>query len=360
VVLATLAIFHTLRVGADLFMPIALALLGCFTLNPILRRLARRGVPPLLGASVVVAILVATAVASVATLSQPTLDWMERAPGILREVGREIRLVQEPMADVVAATKEVEDAALGDEDRVVVEEPGLLDGALELTQSLALQGILAVALLFFLLAAGEQLERVCTLALSRARGDADARDLFVRIETDVSRYLLTITCINFCLGAVVALAMWLMSMPSPILWGVMAGVANFVPFLGPSLMAVVLSVVSLITFDAFLPALGVTAVFVFLTGVEGLLITPALLGRRLLLSPVAIFVSVLTGSWLWGLPGAIVAVPLLAAFRIGCAVIAPSGWLDQLMGGGTSSSEPARDRPGLGAASEPDPSEQRA
>ena len=316
--IALLAVFHTLRIGADAFMPIVLALLGRFALSPVMRRLNRVGIGAPLGAALLVAGLAGSALATGSVLSAPAAKWIERAPATLRQIERRIRFIQASVTRVLEATRDVAEAAEMDAeaDRVVVEGPSLLSAVIDRTRSFAVILLVSTTLLFFLLAAGDGLADTLARAARPGANRRRTYELFERIERDISRHLLTITLVNVALGVAVTGAMWILDMPSPMLWGVVAGMLNYVPYVGALTTAVVIGAASLFTFDAPMQTVLVVSVFLTLTSLEGFLITPALLGRRLAVSASAVLISVLLWSWLWGGVGALIAVPLLTTFRI--------------------------------------------
>ncbi len=342
-VIALVALLHTLHYAVDLLMPIVLALLGRFTLSPVVRRLGRAGLPAPLGAALIVGGLAGLVFVSASALSGPAATWLERAPANLRQIEEKVRFIQRPVQEVVEATEEVADAASGGGDGpkpLVVEGPSLLSVVMERMQAFVVTFVLTATLLLFMLASGDGFAPRLAAALSGRRRTRGASEVFQHIERSISRHLLTITAINVGLGLVVALAMSLLGMPSPMLWGALAGVLNFVPFLGALVTAAVVAGVALMTFEEPLRALLVTSVFLSLTTLEGLVITPALLGRRLTLGPTSVLVAVLVGSWLWGVVGAIIAVPVLAALRILCEHVEPLGRFGALLGRPSASPPP--------------------
>jgi len=143
------------------------------------------------------------------------------------------------------------------------------------------------------------------------------------MEDDVSFYLLTISLINAGLGIAIGTAMYLLGMPNAVLWGVMAALFNFVPYLGALVGAGVVGLVALLTVEQPLAALLPPLVYLTLTSIEGYLVTPAMLARRLTLNPIAVFLSLILWTWVWGIGGALLAVPLLATFKICCDHIEP-------------------------------------
>ncbi|MGH7358694.1 MAG: AI-2E family transporter, partial [Candidatus Rokuibacteriota bacterium] len=155
-----------------------------------------------------------------------------------------------------------------------------------------------------------------------------ARDM----EEHISKYLVTMTLINVGLGAAVGGAMRLADMPNPVLWGVTAAVLNFVPYLGPVVTLGMIALVSLLTFEGLDRALVAPALYLGLNALEGYLVTPMLLGRRLLLNPVVIFMGIIFWGWLWGIPGALLAVPIMATFKIFCDHIGPLSPIGEFLG----------------------------
>lgn len=136
------------------------------------------------------------------------------------------------------------------------------------------------------------------------------------IRVEVGRYYRTLALINLGLGVATAIATWLLGMPNPILWGAMAGVLNFIPYLGSATTLVVLTVVALVTFDAGTPVLMVSGTYLVLAAVEGQIIQPVLVGRRLDLNPIVVFLALWVGGWMWGIPGVVFALPVLVATKV--------------------------------------------
>jgi predicted PurR-regulated permease PerM len=145
-----------------------------------------------------------------------------------------------------------------------------------------------------------------------------AIDIAQQVEAEVSTYLLTVTMINICLGCLVTLLMFLLGVQNPLLWGVMTAVFNFIPYFGDIASISILTIVGLLTFDELWRSLLVPGVFYVLTAAEGYLITPLIVGKRMNLNPVVIVLSVLFWGWMWGIPGALLAVPILVVLKTLC------------------------------------------
>ncbi len=320
--LLVLALFYTLYFARPVLLPLVLALLLNFLLAPAVRGLKRLRVPEPVGAGLVILGFVGAVAAGGYQLSAPAAEWVERAPESLRRIEYKLRDLRRPMEQVSRATQEVRDLARigeeGNERTVAVARPTLTDTLLSQTQEFLAGAVVLIALLYFLLASGDLFLRKLVRVIPRLQDKKRAVEIARQTERDISTYLYTITLINAILGGVVAFAMHWLAMPNPILWGVLAGLLNFVPYLGAMATTAVLAMVALLTFDELPRALLVPGVFVLLNLLEAYLLTPALLGRRLTLNTVVVFVGIIFWGWLWGIPGAILAVPILAATKILC------------------------------------------
>jgi predicted PurR-regulated permease PerM len=327
-------VFYTLYFAKSFFIPVAIALLFNLLLSPVVRRLARLHVPEGLGAALVLLGALAVLAFSAVGLARPAAEWLERAPLSLWQVQYKLGALMESVEEMRRATEELEQlakvgqeqaaAAEGeDQTTVVLEGPGLARSVLAGTTSFATSAFITIILLYFLLASGDLFLAKIVRVLPRLTDKKRAVEIARQAERDISRYLTTVTAVNACLGVVTAAAMYLLGMPNPVLWGVVAGVLNFVPYLGALVTIGVLGLVAVLTFDDPWRMLLPPATFFVLTALEGQVVSPILHGRRLALNPVVIFVGLLLWGWLWGIPGILLAVPLLATLKIFCDNIEP-------------------------------------
>ncbi len=312
--------FYTAYFARTLLLPIVLAILASLILRPFVAAIRRVGIPPVLGAALVMGALIGSGAYGVVTLAEPAAKWLERAPSSARLIQQKLRFVREPIERMSDATKEVEEAArIDNEDRersVVVRPPPLSDAILSHAQGLVAGALMSLILLFFLLATPDRL-LTKVIAMAPRLGDKKLVVAAVReVEVEISRYLLTVSAINVGLGVAVGAAMLALGLPNAPLWGVLAAIANFVPYAGAASMTLVIGAVGVVSFDQPVEMLTPAAVFLALTSIEAYMVTPAVLGRRLTLSRVAVFLSIVAWSWLWGIPGALIAVPVLAATKI--------------------------------------------
>lgn len=306
--------------ASGFFLPLVLALLFGLVLRPVVRRLDRNGVPPGVSAVALVLVLAVAATAIVHQLSGPVAEWVEDAPRIGAELRLKLHELRQSVAVVQQVSEEIRQAADGGGDpriqQVVVQDPGLLSRVATGLPDLVARIALCLVLLLFLLASGdlflEKLVRILPTMRDKVQALRIARD----VEAEISHYLLTVTLINAGLGLGVGAALALAGMPNPLLWGVMAALLNFLPYIGTIIGVGLVAAVALVSFDGLGAALVAPGLYLALTIVEGQLVTPLVLGRRLRLNPVAIVTAVALWAFLWGIAGAIIAVPLLIVTKV--------------------------------------------
>jgi predicted PurR-regulated permease PerM len=330
--LLVLALLYTFYFAKNLLLPIALALLLNLLLAPIVRNMRRYlRIPQALGAAAVLAVLVGSVAGGFYFLSGPTARWWQEMPLAIWQIEYKLQTLKAPVEEVRKAAARVEELASaqgdepGDEEpvEVVVQGPSLTEWLLGGAAAIVAGLVVMVALLFFLLASGDTLLRQAVTLLPRLRDKKRMVEMMREMEDDVSFYLLTISLINAGLGIAIGTAMYLLGMPNAVLWGVMAALFNFVPYLGALVGAGVVGLVALLSFEQPLAMLLPPLVYLTLTSIEGYLVTPAMLARRLTLNPIAVFLSLILWTWVWGIGGALLAVPLLATFKICCDHIEP-------------------------------------
>jgi predicted PurR-regulated permease PerM len=189
----------------------------------------------------------------------------------------------------------------------------------EMTREALVVALEVVVLVYFLLAFGERSLRKIVKIRPHLRSKIHVVRITTEIEQEISNYLFTVALINAGLGTATGIAMYVLGMPNPVLWGVSVAILNFIPYLGSAFMLIVLSVVAILTFDTLPKAMLVPAVFLILATLEGQLVTPIVVGRRMSLNPPVIVVALMVGAWVWGVVGLLIAVPVLAMVKIVCA-----------------------------------------
>jgi predicted PurR-regulated permease PerM len=321
-ILVMVAGVATAYFARDFLLPIALAFLLALTLSPVVRYLQRRNVPAGLSALALVAAILAILAAGIFFLSGPVSHWMEIAPDVGHQLSRKLAALRSPVDAAVEASKQVENltesASSPTVQKVVIQQPGLLSRAADtLVSTLTTTGVMLV-LLFFLLSSGTLFYEKMIAVLPTLTDKKKALRIAYDVEREVSHYLLTITVINIGFGCVVGLGMAVSGMPNPALWGVAAALLNFIPYLGGLTGLTLISIVAILSFDTIGEALVPALIFVACHIVEGQFLTPVVLGRRLELNSVAIFINLALWSWLWGVVGAVIAVPLLVSLKVLC------------------------------------------
>lgn len=319
--LFVLACLYTLRAASDFLMPLVIGVMLYFVLLPVVRWLKRRGLPETGGAAVVVVALMLVVGLGAYGLSWPASAWMARAPDALRHVETKLKPVLRGVEKLTRTAQKVEEitgAATPQVAEVQVKEPGIGAAFLVGMQSFLGNAVLVLTLLFFLLASGDRVLRKIVAASPRLADRQRAVDIAEEMERQISGYLLMTTVINVAFGIVVGLALWAMKMPNPALWGAVAAATNFIPYLGGVLCTAIIGLAALLAFDDVWWAMMVPAVFFLLNILEGYVITPMIMGRRLTLDPALLFVGLLFWWYVWGTPGALLAVPMMAVFKIFC------------------------------------------
>ncbi len=321
-VLAVLALLYTLYFARSFLMPITIALLLDFLLSPAVRALVRLHIPQALSAALVVLTMLALTGLTAYRLAGPVQDWVERAPEALATAQRELRRVLLPLEQVSKTAQQVESAAAAGAGtktpEVVVRGPSLAVRLFGSTQRFLARLLEVVILLYFLLAAGDLFLQKMIKVLPHLPDKLKAVKIARETELSISTYLVTTAFINVVEGAIVAGAMQLIGMPNPVLWGALVAVLEFIPYLGAVTVVVVLFIAALQTFSTVGHALIPPGAFLLVNLVQVNLLSPVLLGHRLALNPVALFVGLAFWFWIWGVAGAFIGVPLMATFKICC------------------------------------------
>jgi predicted PurR-regulated permease PerM len=350
--LFVLASVYTLAIARAFLVPLAIGLMLYFLLRPPVRTLKAVRVPEPLGAALVLCALVAVAGVGFYALSGPAANWAARAPESVKRVESKLRPLAhriqrltrtaEEMGRITAAT--VPPSATPE---VTLKEPSLGTIFMGGMQSFLAGTVVVFAMVYFLLAEGDGLLRKIVRAFPRLKDRKRAVAIAHEMEQQISGYLFFTTLMNVVFGAFITAVMWLLGMPNPMLWGFVAGVTKFIPYLGGLLCAVVLGMASIVAFDDVWWALLVPAVFLAIDTVHGNVLMPLLLGKRFTLDPAVLFVGLFFWWFVWGTAGALLAVPMMSAMRIFCDHVDGLQRFGRLLGGAT---EPEAHVPGSSSA----------
>jgi predicted PurR-regulated permease PerM len=319
--LFVLAILYTIYFARAFLLPIVIAVLLDFLLSPVIRGLKRLRIPEPVGAALVVLTLLGVLGGGVYSLAGPAQTWMARAPQSLERLQTRLRELRQPVEEVTRTAERVEAATevrKGGTPEVVVRGPRLSERLFGSTQLFVASALETLVLLYFLLAVGDLFLQKLIRVLPQFKDKKMAVSIARETEASISTYLFTVTLVNLGLGAVVTLVMLAVGMPNAVLWGALAALAEFIPYLGSATLLGTLALAGLVTFPSIGHALLVPASYLAVNVVQSNFVTPVILGRRLTLNPVAILVGLIFWWWMWGVAGAFIAVPLLATLKIFC------------------------------------------
>lgn len=325
-----LLIPFALQAGAEFFLPLTAAIVIAIALVPLLEWLERHGLPSTIAAFLSVLAFIMLVNAALAIVILPATGWFARLPDTLPRIQNNIA----PLIDFYEALQSFVDRTLqtvasGTEataQAMAAQAPSsVIDYFISSAPAAAVQLFFAILVVFFFLSSWTRLRR----GTIRRRGSFDGAMRTARLIQNVvdatADYLGTITLINVILGVIVALLLWALGMPSPLMWGGIVTLCNYVPYLGPIVAAILLGLGGLMTFDAIGLALAPSLIFIIVHLVEANVITPLILGRRLTINPLLILVSLSFWGWVWGAPGALLAVPLLLIIQ---TILASTGTPD--------------------------------
>jgi predicted PurR-regulated permease PerM len=316
-----LAFFYTLYFTRAFLLPIVLALLLTFLLRPAVRALKRVKIPEVASAALVLILLLGVVGYGTVRVSRPAAEWMYNAPESLRRIELKVSHLRKLFEEASQAAEELKKiATLGTQNAMEVEikRPGFTDAVLTGTQEVLIKSSVMFILLYLLLASGDLFQRKFIRLFSDENKKRQVQAITREVERKISRYLLTVTIVNTLMGISLGIGMYLVGMPNPVLWGVMAGFLVFIPYLGPLIGVSIVTFVALLTFDSIERTLLVPAIYLSLETLQGQILTPMVLGFRLALNPVAIFIWLIFWGWIWGITGALLAVPMLTVFKIFC------------------------------------------
>jgi predicted PurR-regulated permease PerM len=325
--LAVLAVLYTLYFAAAILLPFVFAIVLYLLLSPALRFMNRRlHIPKILAALLLILLLFVVVGGITAAISVPASDWVARAPSALPKLAEKLTFLNQPIQMAEHGYDQISKLMGGSGQQNA--GGGSFPGASSLTsfgsslllglKTLLSDGFTILLLLFFFLSSGDTLLRRLIEVLPSWDDKKRAIGIATEIEENVAAYLATITVMNVLVGTLNGLQVWLLGMPNPLLFGTVAFLLNYIPIIGPLTGVVTFGFIGLFTFSNPLLALATAGIYLAIHVMEGETITPMLLARRLTLNPVLVIVSLFFWDWLWGIPGALLSVPLLAVTKIVC------------------------------------------
>jgi predicted PurR-regulated permease PerM len=321
-ILTLIAVLACLYVARDIVLPVVLALVLKLLFQPLVKLLERIRIPKVVGALVSLLLLLGVFVGLGALLSSPASRWAEQLPQAWPMLQQRFAVLQKPVAHLGHVLDSM-GIHLSGGDSFLSHPVSMVTAVFSGTGTVASNLLETLLVLFYLLVFGETFLRRLVEVLPRFDDKREAVEISMHMEKDLSAYLLTITIINAVVGCATALVMWICGVPGPILWGVVAFCLNFVPILGPFFGILMFLAVGIVTagfaWIAILPA----SLYFGIHVAEGEIITPMLLASRFTINPVAVMLSLIFWYWMWGVAGAILAVPMLAIMKIICDRLRP-------------------------------------
>ena len=311
---ATIGMFVILLIVAlslarPLLLPVASAFVVTMMLGPLSSRAERYRIPPLVSAIILWLLVIAVFYGAIVLLASPVVEWIGKAPDIGRNIQEKLHVLDRPLA----ALQEMRDVLLPSEKKgnLGVDIISFVQPALLVVTPAIGQTFIFFGALFFMLLGRSQLRRVLVVFFDEREARLRMLKIMNDIEHNLTGYLSVVALINIVVGICGGVAAWVAGLPDPVAWAVLAFILNFIPYIGALIMEAALFMVGLVTFPTLTHALLAPLLFLGLATLEGHFITPSIMGHRLTLNPLTVFLSLVFWTWLWGPVGAFLAVPLL-------------------------------------------------
>ena len=323
IVLVVLGAIAFLYFARPVVLPVILACAAGMALKPLIRWLSCCHIPPALSAAIVLCLLVAAIGIGFFHLGRPALTWMNEAPQHMTDLRQRVLKIFPRLARFSQAAAAVNNLGATEEENkesptVEVKDSRGASSILNWTGTLLVGTGETLVLLYLLLASGNLFLQKLVRVMPTLRDKVHAVEISHEIQQNISNYLFSVSLINIGLGIVGGGGLYFMGVPNAAMWGMLVAVLNFVPYFGPVAGVLLLATVGLLSFDTLWQGLLPPAWYLLLHLLEANLITPVLLGRRFTLNPVVIFVSLIFWTWLWGVPGALLSVPILVSIKVVC------------------------------------------
>lgn len=330
-----LLLLFALYFTGEVMQPIIFAIILYMVLQPAMRWAIKLRVPKAVAALFIIFVFSGGMGVLGFTLSGPAADWISKAPDSLRRIEDRLFIFKQPIADLRSVGEQAEQIAKGPTTGgrpVKVVGPSVSEFLFSGTRTMLVGLGTTIVLLFFLLVSGDLFLRRFVEILPTLSNKKQAVNIAREIESNISSYLATITLMNLGVGILTGAAAYVSGLSDPVLWGSVAFLLNFVPILGPLCGVLILLLAGLLAFDAIWQAVLPAGIYFIIHIAEAEVITPMLLARRFILNPVLVIVAVIFWYWMWGITGALLAVPLLATAKIICDRVAPLTALGHFLG----------------------------
>lgn len=307
-----LALPFVLSIGAVVFLPLVTAIILTILLSPLADKLAGWGLPNLLASLASLLVFIGVVALALTAVLRPAVSLYDEVPAMIARVGDHFSQLQGSLAWITRLNEQVAEI-VGNQDgrEVVLAGPSMLEQLAFATPTVLLEVLLTIMLAFFMIEARVRLRRRLLLQRTAVDASLKAARVMRAVQDRVAAYILTVGFINSGVGVVVALGAWAMGLDAPVMWGGLAALLNFLPYVGPLLMVALLALFGLGSADSPLVGLIPAAAYLGLHTVEANFITPAVLGARFTMNPVMILLALAYFTWIWGVTGALLSVPIL-------------------------------------------------
>ncbi len=307
-----LALPFVLSIGSVVFLPLVTAVLLMILLSPLADRLAAFGLPNMLASLGALLVFIGIVVLALALVMQPAIALYDELPAMARGVGQRFGELRDQFKWVAMIDREL--ARLmgqGDGREVVLASPSVLEQLAFATPSVLIETLLTFLMTFFMLESRVQVRRHLLFDRASYGSSVKAARVLREVQDRVAAYILTVAWINAGVGVIVATGAWLLGVDAPVMWGGLAAILNFVPYVGPMAMTLLLALFGIGTTDTLVLGLIPAAAYLGLHTIESNIITPSILGARFTMNPVLILIALSYFSWIWGVFGALLSVPIL-------------------------------------------------
>jgi predicted PurR-regulated permease PerM len=309
-----------LHIAKPVMLPLTAAFVISIMLAPAAGRLTKIGFSRVAAAGLLTLLAVAAIASLIVFSGRPAIAWAENIPELAVEARQKLSGLEKAVSTVKEVSEQVEEIAkIGEEEEAVaVRDPQPAINVTRAAPSAVIQFLFTWVLVFFLLAERNEFRRKLVAANRRMQGKMRALRMFSHIEHQIGLYMLTMTAINAGLGVAMALVALALGLPSPHIWGLLAAILNFIPFIGPAVLTLLLALAGIVHYDDLVMAFAPAASFILLNFIESNLVTPMILGVRTRITPLAIIISVSLLTFLWGPVGGVLAIPLLLILKAVC------------------------------------------
>lgn len=317
-----LLLLYTLYFAKFVVIPVALALIFNLLLGPIVTRMQKLYLPRWISALLLIGSFAALVCYGAYALMGPAQYWLNHAPQAFSSFNEKTSDLQQQIKDMNESTEKIKKSAskmigkAANQKTITINDEGLRDKIVANAQWTAGILFMTLIMLYFMLCSRGFVFKKLLIVTRTGRSRHNAVRIVRRLQSDISRYLVTVTVINILLGTSAGVVLWLIGMTDPVLWGVLVGVLNFAPYAGAAISLAAITLASFATFDSLGHVIAAPAAVFALNVLEGNFITPAIHGKRFEMSPLMVFFALFFWGWLWGVAGMLMAVPLLVVCKV--------------------------------------------